>query len=584
VNLIILGKWPAINEKFHFHARLDAIKFAPRAVERMIVARTTSTRRSPQSEDVDVGQGMGERFHRVIAVIVALENYRKPSSGEPLPTVEYAHADADAFAGVLAEIFEGTRPEDVVIKVIKDGDASLTALQDELAYTIKSLAADDLFIFYHAGHGFHGAGGNRLSTYETNRSNVEGTSLLMRDHLLEPLADSRCQQALLFVDACAEKFSGLLQSRDVISYLDPHEVEEFLDSGWYLGVFLSCSPGEKSYPAAKLGHGVWTHFLLEAMSGRADQALTRDRWLTDYGLRDYLRAEVPRFITREMQVRGAQTPQAILSGSNSFRIRHIPQPPSVPADAALAGIKLRNNSEFLEGTETGAIRQLDGFQRGFHKVPIQLSDSAESWCHRLLKDRVAEELQDLYERARAVFNARRRDIRKEEDDGGGDLDTPVFRYSIDTGQNPEDPAEYIIRRRLELRQGWPAHRTVIDKLFGSEFDRLVIAFESMDDTFDNLVEKLEDIQEEQGGDVRDDDRSRRATYKRDGVSFTFDLTKQRLEITFGHSGALKLVDAAQRFQLGIGRPSPVLPAPARGATARKASFALRAPVRTRGQS
>lgn len=245
------------------------------------MARRTSAKRSVQSEDVDIDRITRERFKRVIAVIVALENYRKPSRGDPLPMVAYAHADADAFAAVLKEIFKEMRPDDIVIALIKDADASLTALRDQLAYTIRSLADDDLFIFYYAGHGFHGAGGNRLSTYDTNRSNIEGTSLLMYNDFLKLLADSGCGQALVFVDACAEKFLGVVQSRDVISDLDPHEVEEFLDSGWYCGVFLSCSPGEKSYPAANLGHGVWTHFLLEAMSGRADRALTRDRWLTD---------------------------------------------------------------------------------------------------------------------------------------------------------------------------------------------------------------------------------------------------------------------------------------------------------------
>ena len=517
--------------------------------------------KNPVDSDLTKAPLTSERFTRVIAVIVALENYRKPAVGDPLPSVAYAHADADAFAAVIKEIFKDIPSADLVVEVIKDGNASLTALRDQLAYTIKNLAADDLFIFYYAGHGFHGAGGNRLSAYDTNRSNVGETSLQMRDDLLEPLADSECQQALIFVDACAEKFREVVESRDVISNLDTDEVEEFLDSGWYLGVFLSCSPGEKSYPANSLGHGVWTHFVLEAMSGRAVQALTRDRWLTDYGLRDYLRDEVTRFMTREMQLRGTQTPQAVLSGSNTFRIRHVPQPPAVPADAALAGIKLRNNSEFLEGTETGAIRQLDGFQRGYHKVPTQLSDSAESWCHRMLTDRVADELQNLYQSARTAFNARRKDLRKEQDSGGGDLDTPAFRYSIVTGQNPEDPAEYIIRRRLELRQGWPAHRAAIDDLFGNEFDRLVIEFESMDETFDSLVERLEDIQSKQGGDVDDNDRSQQATYERDGVTFTFDLKKHRLEISFGQSGALEIVDAAQRFQLGIGRPSPMLSAP-----------------------
>jgi hypothetical protein len=523
--------------------------------------------RSTNVQEVGPESQSSRGFTRVTAFIVALENYRKPSSGVPLPSVDFAHADGDAFADAVKEIYSDMPAGLVSVHVFKDADASLTALRDELTYTIKNLAGDELFIFYYAGHGFHGAGGNRLSTYDTNRANIGDTSLPMRDDLLEPLADSECRQALIFVDACGEKFSTMVKSRDVISNLDAGEVEEFLDSGWYCGVFLSCSPGEKSYPAIKLGHGVWTHYLLEAISGRADRALTRDRWLTDFGLRDYLRIEVPRFITREMQVRGTQTPQAVLSGSNSFRIRHIPEPPAVPADAALAGIKLRNNSEFLEGTETGAIRQLDGFQRGFHKVPTQISDSAESWCHRLLAARVAEELQELYQRARTALNARRKDLRKEEDSGAGDLDTPAFRYSIETGQNPDDPAEYLIRRRLELRQGWPEHRAAIDELFGNEFDRLVIEFEGMDETFDSLVEKLEDIQDEQGGEVHDNDRAQRAMYKRDGVTFTFDLKERRLEISFGQSGTLELVDAAQRFQLGTSRASPMLPAPARAAKA-----------------
>ncbi len=541
------------------------------------MARRIPARSAARRATDDVRETSGP-FARVIAIVVALEHYRKPSSGDPLPTVAYAHADADAFAGIIKGIYQDMPSEDVVVDVIKDGDASLTALRDHLSYTIKNLADDDLFIFYYAGHGFHGAGGNRLSTYDTNRSNVGGTSLLMRDDLLEPLADSDCRQALVFVDACAEKFRELVESRDVISNLDADEVEEFLDSGWYLGVFLSCSPGEKSYPAANLGHGVWTHFVLEAMSGRADRALTQDRWLTDAGLRDYLGVEVPRFMTREMRVRGTQTPQAVLSGSNTFRIRHISRPPAVPVDAALAGIKLRNNSEFLEGAETGTIRQLDGFKRG-HKVPTDINNSAEGWCHRLLAARVAEELQELYQRAGVALNARRKDLRKEDDGGAGGLDTPAFRYSIETGQNPEDPAEYIIRRRLELRQGWAAHRTAINELFGTEFDRLVIEFECMDETFDNLVEKLEDIRDDQGGGVEDDDRSQRVTYKRGDVTFTFDLKKRRLEISFGQSGALELVDAAQRFQLGIVRASPMLSARDHNDTASSVVGAVRAPTR-----
>jgi hypothetical protein len=522
-----------------------------------------------RGETLDADGPASRRFSRVVAVIVALENYRKPFNGEALPSVEFAHADADGMHDAVREIFKDMPTDDVFIEVMKDDNASLTAVKDHLSWTIRNLAEDDLFILYYAGHGFHGGGGNRLSTYDTNRINIGDTSLSMRDDLLEPLSESACSQALIFVDACAEKFRDVVQSRDVISNLEVKEVEEFLDSGWYLGVFLSCSPGEKSYPSTKLGHGIWTHFLLEALGGRAEGALTRERWLTGDGLQNYLRQEVPRFITQEMSIRGTQTPQAILSASNTFRVHYVPRPPAVPADAALAGIRLRNHSEYLEGTETGAIRQLDGFQRGYHTVPKSLTDSANSWCNRLLADRVAEELQALYQHARTALGVRRKDLRKEDETGAGDLDTPAFRYIIETGQNPDDPAEYYIKRRLELRQGWPTHRAAIDELFGDEFQRLVIEFESMDDTFDDLVDRLEDVSEKHGGEVDDDDRHQRVSYHRDGVIFTFDLKKKRLEISFGQDGTLQLVDAAQRFQLGIGTSSPMLAAPASGASSPK---------------
>ena len=95
----------------------------------------------------------------------------------------------------------------------------------------------------------------------------------------------------------------------------------------------------------------------------------------------------------------------------------------------------------------------------------------------------------------------------------------------------------------------------------------MIEFESMDETFDDLVERLENIRDDQGGEVDDDDRNQRVAYERDGVTFTFDLKKRRVEISFGQSGALELVDVAQRFRLGIGRASPMLAAPPRSDTA-----------------
>ena len=270
---------------------------------------------------------------------------------------------------------------------------------------------------------------------------------------------------------------------------------------------------------------------------------------------------MPRFLSRETKIKATQTPQAIVSASNTFGIAYMPHPPAVPADAALAGISLQNHSEYLESVETGSIKQLPGFKRASHNVPTKLSDSADSWCRRLLADLVADELQEFYANARTLLDARRRDLRKEVEDGAGALDTPAFRYVIETGQNPADPSEYYIKRCLELRQDWRTYRPTIEELFDNDFEKLVIEFASIDDAFDELVDRLEDIADEQGGEVDDDDRDGRVSYRRDGITFTFDLEQQRLEITCGGLATLKLIDAAQQFQLGIGKSSPMLSGP-----------------------
>ena len=93
------------------------------------------------------------RFARVVAAIVGLENYRKPKNGDALPSVAYAHADAEALSDALQEIFKGLPASDVDIELMTDADASLVAVHDHLACTIRNLSADDLFIFYYAGHG-----------------------------------------------------------------------------------------------------------------------------------------------------------------------------------------------------------------------------------------------------------------------------------------------------------------------------------------------------------------------------------------------------------------------------------------------
>ena len=95
-------------------------------------------------------------FTAMHAIVVGIENYRKGSRSNSLSKVQFAHSDADAFAQALRKIYNCFGEDDLRIEVIKDSDASLVALTDTLSYAIRNLSEEDLFVFYYAGHGFHG--------------------------------------------------------------------------------------------------------------------------------------------------------------------------------------------------------------------------------------------------------------------------------------------------------------------------------------------------------------------------------------------------------------------------------------------
>ena len=177
-----------------------------------------------------------------MAVVVGLEDYQPRREGETITSVAFARNDAEAFAEALKSIYPADR---LSLTLLRDSEATCASLKNDLGYAIKSLASEDLFIFYYAGHGFHGAGGNRITAWDSNPFNIEGTTLLLRDVLSDQLTASSCDRALAFVDACASGFTGVGQARDVVTSMNSQELKEFLGAATYSAMFLSCKPGRK---------------------------------------------------------------------------------------------------------------------------------------------------------------------------------------------------------------------------------------------------------------------------------------------------------------------------------------------------
>jgi hypothetical protein len=507
-------------------------------------APVVSARAAPTVETLPSGAS-------VKALIVGIENYQKQASGA-LPTVHYAKRDAEAFRDALQEIY-GDRLD---AEVLLDEQASGNNLKYQLDGFIKSLGKDDLFIFYYAGHGFHGEGGNRITAWDSNAYGVEGTTLLLREVLLDPLSASECCRALAFVDACAANFQATVPSRSVISGFDERELKEFLKATEYFALFLSCSPQEKSYPSDQLKHGIWTHFLLKALRGEDDEALGPGRYLTDESLKNYLRVAVPRYITNEMTLRGTQKPQAMITADGTFAICEIRLPVVVVSDAGdLSELSLLPEDEFFEGVEEGKIQSLDGFQKVCgHSVPMRMSTKADNFVRSLLAERIAEELQDFYKAVKQTFGLKSKDVQLLSDIGVGDIETEFFRYSVTSQQSPDDPAKYRITYQLKLRQAAQASTLAkIDEVFGSQFDELVVETKQSFMDFADLVEKLEDLSEDHGGTVDDEPANELVTYVHpNGASIMFDVASGRIAISAtGHSSVSALLASAQQYRFGL---------------------------------
>jgi hypothetical protein len=257
------------------------------------------------------------------AVLIGIETYQK----QDISSVQFAQADAAAMKDVLVQHF-GVPAENIALWL--DSDATRSAFENDLPYTIHQLSPGDRFIFFYAGHGFYANGTNRLTAWDTHPSNLAGTTVSLEEVLLKPLKEQQGIKSLVFIDACAADLKASVeQARDMVSDLTPTEFEALVQSTDHAAAFFACSPNEKAYPSDALMHGIWTYHLTQALQGDAEGALDRDRFITGESLKNYLTVAIPAYIRANTKIQAAQRPYAILSSNGPFSIRQVP-----PSDSA----------------------------------------------------------------------------------------------------------------------------------------------------------------------------------------------------------------------------------------------------------
>lgn len=233
------------------------------------------------------------------AVIVGVSEY----SNERIPRLQFAHADAEAFAGFLRSEAGGNIPENQ-IKILTNRQATQGQMAAALTWLMEESKEGDMAIIFFSGHGDmetqtvmkHGF----LLTHDAPASTYMAGGafpVFYLQSIVQTLSTQIKAQVVLITDAChAGQLAGSANrgAQATAQLL----AEQFANEAR----LLSCQPDEFSAEGAQWGggHGVFTYFLLDGLTGLADA--NQDQTVTLLELQRFLEDQVPVAVAPSSQI------------------------------------------------------------------------------------------------------------------------------------------------------------------------------------------------------------------------------------------------------------------------------------------
>ena len=203
------------------------------------------------------------------AVLVGINEYQF------LAQLSFAGADVEALGKSLTNA--GFSERNVVIihdKATRSLQPDKQKIMKQIELTLDSCGPDDLVFLVFCMHGVRIDGKTYLAPYEATPPRFDGDNKRLEtfipiDWVYEQLQNCPARMKLMMVDACQERiFDG--DTRSLTAEQKRLQSLDDLESPKGVMQMVACAPGEYSYESEKLGHGVYTYFLLEALSGKAD--------------------------------------------------------------------------------------------------------------------------------------------------------------------------------------------------------------------------------------------------------------------------------------------------------------------------
>ncbi len=232
------------------------------------------------------------------AVVIGVSRYRNPR----INPLKYADDDAEAFYNFLVSTAGGRIPPENV-RLLLDQDATLVNIKVALGvFLSKKAKKSDTVMIYYAGHGapetdLTGVADDGLTKYlvpfDADPDLLYATAFPMPE--VETIFRRvEAERIVFFMDTC---YSGAAGGRSFMSNVLRQRgltiSRRFLDSlvsGSGRVVVTASRPNELSLEMDKLRHGLFTYYLLEGLTGKADA--NRDGAVTLRETYDYLELNV----------------------------------------------------------------------------------------------------------------------------------------------------------------------------------------------------------------------------------------------------------------------------------------------------
>ncbi|SDX01809.1 Caspase domain-containing protein [Hydrobacter penzbergensis] len=416
-------------------------------------------------------------------LIIAVERY----NSREISQVAYAQADAEE----LAKAWQGLGYDKDDFVVLLNSAATKTTIEAHLKKISTKASKDERIVIFFAGHGCAVHGDNMIVPVDADISMLKDTCVSINT-ILGYLKKAESERNILFLDCCHSGFEpGEHIRRMATDFRIDDLVVELKDEIYCVG-FASCKSNQESMGHPKVKHGIWSHFLIQALSGNAEEETYDGNTLVSDKLQSYLRKETAGFVKANTVTGHAQTPMAFGSYSDRFVIEDLTMLFEAREAAMRAAAFNMTSIEILD-IEEGDIKDLPDFVKGRHHVPDKVGRAQRDFVKSKVGNLVKDEIDEMCEKIKDTLGYTRKQIQVscDEGDSEGSITTPDFSYAVEIYQSDENPKEYIIKRSLiDIRSPTIINDDNFNRIFDGQFRRLSFTFDRRINT-NELIDRIE---------------------------------------------------------------------------------------------